>query len=81
MAACDIGIALTVEAATHANRHDPRRMVVDGLRTKRQTILLSVISMLSSPNDDSPANIDAAVGPGPPSPAASTGGGGVGCSG
>jgi ubiquitin-protein ligase len=29
--------------------------------TPTQTILLSVISMLSSPNDDSPANIDAAV--------------------
>ncbi len=26
-----------------------------------ETIILSVISMLSSPNDESPANIDAAV--------------------
>ncbi len=26
-----------------------------------ETILLSIISMLSSPNDESPANIDAAV--------------------
>ncbi|KAF9991454.1 ubiquitin-conjugating enzyme E2 G1, partial [Entomortierella chlamydospora] len=26
-----------------------------------ETILVSVISMLSSPNDESPANIDAAV--------------------
>lgn len=27
-----------------------------------ESIILSVISMLSDPNDDSPANIDAAVG-------------------
>ena len=27
-----------------------------------ETILLSVISMLSTPNDESPANIEAAVG-------------------
>ncbi len=31
-----------------------------GLLTQVETIMLSIISMLSSPNDESPANIDAA---------------------
>lgn len=42
----------------HVDRHQPVLIRVGVLQV--ETIMLSIISMLSSPNDESPANIDAA---------------------
>ncbi len=35
-------------------------MVITNILMQVETIMISIISMLSSPNDESPANIDAA---------------------
>merc|ERR1719187_721109 len=37
-----------------------KRLVRDGCLSTVETILISVISMLADPNDESPANVDAA---------------------
>ena len=40
--------------------HFPKAQLTFRLMTQVESIMLSIISMLSSPNDESPANIDAA---------------------